>query len=353
MKLTDYLSPIMLLEDLPNEILTHVFLYLPTVSSAVALSETCRQFRSIFTSSKRLLILQEAAEQEFGPLHDIVQLVTYNASQPAHIVRPVPTSEALIRSAIKIGRVAVRWEDLYPFKKWKLDYENRRLLNDRERFVLRRALYRLWLFTHAYHNRHHTRTARAAPQSMLERASLLHNFDNHELAEMLDVHNVLRDTIKNNVCPSNGTIRRKFQKRFPESNHQLLFNIHLNYPAPSAFVPDTYCNTPNIVSKFHNKWAPSRVHEPGAEGWGDDILHYYVIEDMLKLDPAQILHLKDHAPYKGQVELYVRNLGEWFDNNGETFCQTLEFVVSQRGGEMHQVKEDIEHGMLGVALQNT
>lgn len=187
---------------------------------------------------------------------------------------------------------------------------------------------------------------------MLERASLLHNFSTPELAEMHDVHNILRDTIGNNICPSNGTIRRKFQKRFPDSTHQLLFNMHLPFQPPSTFVPsDTYYHSsPQAGSKFHAKFVPSRNHEPGAEGWGDDILHYYVVEDMLKLDPEQILWLKANAPFKGQVEAYVRSLGDWFENNGETFAQTLAFVVQQRGGEMEELKEAVEEGEMGVAV---
>jgi len=341
----------MLLEDLPTETITDIFLSLPTVASAISLSSTCHRFRHIFSSSKKLLILGQAAESEHGPIQDIVQLVTHNASQSAHIIRSVPISDALLRSVIKVGRVAAKWEDLYPFKKWKSDYENRRLLSDNERFTFRRALYRLWLFTAAFHNRDHQRTARAALSSMLERAALLHNYSGLELAEMLDVHNIIRDMISNNVCPSNGTIRRKFQKRFPDSNHQLLFNIHLNYPAPSSFVSDTHHHsTTNAASKFHTKFVPSRLHEPGAEGFGDDIQHYYIVEDMLKLDPEQILYLKENAPFKGQVESYVRNIGEWFDNNGETFCQTLAFVVQQRGGDMDEMRDGIADCTFGVIV---
>ncbi|KAF2158168.1 F-box domain protein [Myriangium duriaei CBS 260.36] len=347
----------MLLEDLPTEILTNVFTRSPTVPSALALASTCRRLHSIFKSSKKLVILQEAAERQYGPLHDAIQLVTHNASQPAHMVRPVPISETLLRSIVQAGKVAVQWEEIYPFKKWKTDFADRRLLDDEERVVFRRALYRLWLFSRAYHNREHPRLLRASPQAMMERAMLLHNFNTGELAEMLDVHNMLRDTISNNVCPSNGTIRRKFEKRFPGSGHQLLFNIHLNYPLTNGYSnfasSDEYYiyGSPRVAeSKYHSKFVPSRTHEPGAEGWGDDVLHYYVVEDMLKLDPAQILHLRNEAPLKDQVESYVRELGEWFDNNGETFCQTMAHVVVQRGGEMEEIREAVLDGMLGVAV---
>ncbi|TKX22293.1 F-box domain-containing protein 7 [Elsinoe australis] len=348
----------MFLDELPTETITNIFLFVPSVSSALALSSTCHRFRTIFKSSKRLLILGQAAENQYGPLHDIVQLVTYNSSQPAHLSREAPISDALLKSIVQVGQVAAKWEEVYPFKKWKHDYSFRRLLTPDERWVLRRAIYRLWLFSKAYHNALHPRLMRVSPQATRERSLLLHNYNIGELAEMLDVHNILRDVISNNICPSNGTVRRKFQKRYPGSNYQLLFNIHLNYP-PSfndTFVnSDAYHNhrsSSAVQSKFHNKFVPSRSHEPGGEGWGEDISHYYVVEDMLKLDPGQILHLRDNAPLKGQVEAFVGELGEWFDNNGETFCQTMALVVYQRGREMEEIKEAVEDGVLGVAVED-
>lgn len=341
----------MLFEDLPAETVTQIFLQAPTVSSALALSSTCHYFRKVYISSKKLIILSRAFETQYGPVHDAIQLVTYNSSQPAQLIRSAPLSETLIKSLVQVGRTAARWEELYPFKKWKSDFQNRRLLTDEERYLVRRALYRLWLFARAFHTRAYSRTVRGTIESMRERAALLHNFNTEELSEMLDVHNVMRDTIGSNVCPSNGAIRRKFQKRFPESNYQLLFNIHLNYPPPPLPTSSAYYHSSaNMESKFHNKFSPSRYHEPGAEGWGDEILHYYVVEDMLKLDPEQILHLKDNCPYKAQVEGFTQNLGEWFNNNGETFCQTLGHVVYQRGGEMEELREAVRFGEAGVTL---
>lgn len=342
----------MYFDTLPTEIVTQVFLCLPTVSSAISLSTTCRHFRQVYHSSKRLLILSQAAEAEFGPLSEIIQLLTHNASQPAHIRRDVPTSDALLKQIVKVGRIAQKWSDIYPFKKWKDDFASRRLLSLSEKLVFRRALYRLWLFDRAFHNSSHVRYARALPEVMRERAALLHNFSTGELAEMMDVHMVLREVVSSNVCPSNGRIRQKVHKRYPE--HQPLFNIHLNYaPAPSSFIPSdaNYNNSALGSSKYHARLTPSRYHEPGAEGWGDDIGHYYVVEDMMKLDPEQILYLKEQCPLKSQVEAYVQSFGEWWGNNGETFSETVGFVVRQRGGDMEEFKSAIEYGEAGVAVQ--
>lgn len=340
-----------MLDTLPTEIITHVFLSVPDIASALALASTCHRCHNTYHSSKKLVILQEAADAEFGPIDDIIQLLTWNASQPAHIKRSVPISEALLHQIVKVGKIAARYEEIYIFKKWKTDWADRRSLTNGERRLLRRALYRLWHFDKAFHNSSHVRTCRGIPDVVRERAALLHNWNTMELAQMLDVHQILRDMVANNVCPSNGKIRQKFQKRFPDSKGPMLFNIHLNYPpTPSAYAPDSYYhNSAFGSSRYQSRLAPSRWHEPGAEGWGDDITHYYVVEDMLKLDPEQLLYLRDNCPLKSQVEMHVRGLGEWFVNNGETFSETLGFVVKQRGGDLEGLKLAVEEFELGVA----
>jgi hypothetical protein len=337
---------------LPTEIATHIFLSLPTIASATALASTSHRFNTIFHSSKHLIILSSAADAEFGPLQEIIQLVTHNASQPPHIPRSVPLSTALLKQIVAVGRIAQRWEDIYPFKKWKSDFASRRLLTPTERYVLRRALYRLWLFTKAFHTPAHVRTCRRIPSIMHERAALLHNFSTVELAEMLDVQLVMRDMVANNICPSNGKMRQKFQKRYPDANpHQVLFNIHLNYPpAPSSFIPESWFH--NNTHSHHQHHQSTRWLDPGAEGWGDDISHYYIVEDMMKLDPEQILYLRDSCPTKASVEVFVKEVGgEWFANNGETCSETLAFVVRQRGGGVvEEVRQAVEEGEMGVAV---
>jgi hypothetical protein len=354
-------------EYFPTEIVTHIFLSC-SVSGAFALSGTCRRFRDIFNSTKKLEILENAAEAQYGPLEDAVQLVTQNSSQPAHLVRSVPFSLALLKQVVHVGRTATKWCDVYPFKKWKDNYQDRRILDEDEQYRLRRALYRLWLYTRSFHNKGHPREYRMNLQSIRMRAELLHNWSTAELAEMMDVHAILREVIYNKVCPSNGSIQRKFKKRFPDHEHQLLFNIHLNYPPPpfAAAMPTSefhnapaandplfthFHSSPALATKFHYaKYNSTPFHEPGAEGWGDDIGHYYVVEDMLKLDPEQILWLRDHAPLKGMVESFTKGLGEWFENNGETWGQTMAWVLNERGEDVGEVCEAVAEGEMGIAL---
>ena len=321
-------------QDIATELIAQVFLSCTSIPDVLALSSTCHRFRQIYASSLKLTILHQAADTQFGPLDDLIQLLTHNASQPAHIVRTVPFSTALLSQIVKTGRVAEKWCDVYPFKKWKDDYIARRLLTNIERYRLRRALYRLWLYSLAFHNADHPRETRASKPVIQKRARLLHNWSTRELAEIADVHAVIREVVHTNICPSNGTILRKFRKRSlePEKSQHLLFNIHLNYPPPSSRPNppfSQYHAQPTLHSHFNStplyttRLLSSKWHaNPGAEGWGDDIPHYYVVEDMLKLDPGQILWLRENAPTKSQVEMFVRELGEWFENNGETWGQT-------------------------------
>ncbi|KAF2263920.1 hypothetical protein CC78DRAFT_533692 [Lojkania enalia] len=359
----------MLFQDLATELVSHVFFSLSSVSDVIALSSTCRRFRYIYASSQKLAILEEAAETQFGPLQDLTQLLTHNASQPTHIIRSVPFSIALLKQIVHTGRIAEKWCDIYPFKKWKYKYEHRRLLTGNERCRLRRALYRLWLYSRAFHNRDYPRELRVNKLVVQKRAALLHNWSTVELSEIADVHAVLREVVHGNICPSNGTIARKFKKRYPDNEHHLLFNIHLNYPPPVSAppahnpftslyhtAPSTLSNHFHSTSTYNSRYAASKFslhthHDVGAEGWGDDIPHYYVVEDMLKLDPEQIMWLKENAPLKGMVEMYVRGLGDWFENNGETWAQTLEWVLDERGEDIGEFMGAVADGDLGIALQ--
>lgn len=352
--------------DLPTELLLQIFGSCNSISDVLHLASTNRRLRHVFASSSRITILMNVADAEFGPIHDIIQLLTQNASQPAHLIRAASQSDALLRQVVRIGRVAQKWETIYPLKKWKADYENRRLLTDEERFRLRRAVYRLWLYNRAFHTSQYDRFSRRLRHVVVERAQLLHNWSTLELAEIEDVRMVIQDVVQNHICPSNGNIQRKFHKRYPENTNPLSFNIHLNYrPERSSLSTGSYFNlledsntVSNQDSLFHNHYNSSNAssslssawgkpfssssstfaaklrndfyHDPGQEGWGDEIPHYYVVQDMLKLDPGEVLWLRDHAPLKEDVESYVHSLGDWFRNNGETFVDTLLWVMNER-----------------------
>ena len=111
--------------------------------------------------------------------------------------------------------------------------------------------------------------------------------------------------------------------------------------------PGNFVESP---AKYRSRFRNDLSHDPGYEGWGDEIPHYYIVQDMLKLDPSQILWLRDHALLKEQVEEYVWSLGEWFRDNGETFGDTLEYVMNERGLDVREVRSAVVDRDMGIVL---
>lgn len=70
----------------------------------------------------------------------------------------------------------------------------------------------------------------------------------------------------------------------------------------------------------------------------------------MKLDPGQILWLRDHALLKEQVEEYVCSLGDWFRDNGETFGDTLEYVMNERGLDAGELRSAVVDRDMGIVL---
>ncbi|KAI5290279.1 hypothetical protein KEM54_001987 [Ascosphaera aggregata] len=443
----------MSLLELPLELQIHIYRFCTSIGDVLNLSLTCHHLYHAYNSSSKLTILYNAAQHQFGPIHDIIQMITQNPSQPAPSTREAPLSISLLEQIVRAGHVAKKWEAIYPFKKWKHDYECRRYLSIDEGCACRRAVYRLWLYARSFHNSRYTRYTRRFPLVVRERARLLHNWSTAELAEMEDVRLVMRDVVKTHVCPSTATVMQKFKKRFPEgldgrrgrlaamqSLHPEL-RLENRYPSSAVRWPlgpesvslrnggsgygdsgghyhqhhqhhhhhhhqngggggggsggdseaddehenghdmeelrlfpprqrespfvDSYSYVPVAAAAAaaaaaatttarSNKYTTllnlSLYHDPEFEGWGDDVGNYYIVEDMMKLDPAQIIYLREHAPLKGQVLNYVTGLGEWFENNGETFGETFEYVVEkERGESLSEIMGGIDAGRMGVA----
>ena len=354
--------------DLANELLLHILQSSNDITSLLALSATCKHFHSILTSH-RLPTLYQAAEAQYGPISDAIRVVTHNESQLTHIPRPAPPqSLALLKRLIEVGRVANQWVAVYPSQKWRgEDSSSRRLLNGLECYKLRRACYRMWLYTLAFHTSRHVRTTRLHPQVIRTRAILIRPWPSDQLAEMLDLHGIFRQVLHSQICPSNGTVLRRHRQRYPDDHLPLVITTGFAKARDdcAGFQQGYFHSTPQVSRLSMGK---SYGHRHGTvEGWGDEITQYYVVEDMLKLDPGQLMHLfecvvgqvrpdngvfvhHDHSTgSKGMVEHFVAGLGDWFENNGETLVETVGAVVRDRGDNMATLQENVEDGCEGIA----
>lgn len=153
---------------------------------------------------------------------------------------------------------------------------------------------------------------------------------------MVDLQCIMRKVLARHICPSNGAVIRRHKERCGE-----------DIPLVGGPAFDT-------LGQKMQRYNPSRdfsVRQPDAwEGWGDDVAHYYVLEDMLKLDPMDIMQLYQFCAGNGKlgelvgavdgwrigtkkqvVETHVAGMGDWFLDNGQTLGETVNFVVSERG----------------------
>ncbi|KAL8994960.1 MAG: hypothetical protein Q9169_005225, partial [Polycauliona sp. 2 TL-2023] len=284
---------------------------------------------------QRLPILFDAAERQFGPLSSATAVVTHYPSQLPHIPRPSPPqSLALLKQLLHVGQVANTWADLYPFTYWRgteQDCASRRLLSEDERYRVRRACYRIWLYGLAFHIASSSRYTRLQPPVVRSRAALLRAWTTRQLSELLDFQAMMRAVLELFVCPSDGTVIHRHREKYGE----MPLISHSHQLASKSY----RCND--------NAYTRTAQHTEIWEGWGGDVEHYYVVEDMLKLHPGQLMELYDFVingkmtlpvldgmiteSNKAAVKAYVVGLGEWFENNGETLGETIKFVVSERG----------------------
>lgn len=372
------------LTTVPSELLSQMYNSLSSISDVINLSLASHHFNHHLRNSNRLPTLFAAAEREFGPLEDIAQLLTYNSSQPAHVLRKPQQSYALLRQMIPVGTVARKIEELYPARRWADNYLERRSLSADEAWRSRRAVYRYWLYCEAFQNRNYTRITRQIPQIVEERAQLLRSWTTGKnplmrrrrqyvdtctegLIEMEDLRIILEDIISTELCPTNGAAERSFNEHCDFIGVR---NSHWrnNFRSWNSWPPDQYTNhsfaqaRSSTISLFHSHYADlndkSRQDLPVPQrrklemtGWGDEISQYYVVQSMMKLSPAQIIHMHEHAVTKLDVEAYILNDcdgGEWFWDNGQTFLDTWSLVLYKRGEAPGDMRSAILNGEAGV-----
>jgi len=244
------------------------------LSSLLALAGTSYRLHQVYLVHRSALNAL-ALDTTYGPIQDVIQLATHNASQEPHIKRDVPLSAALERNVIFYGNTALRWEEIYPFKKWHGEQSiNRRLLTDDERRKLRRAVYRIWLYDAAYHNPHFSRYTRRMLQVQTKRLQLLQGWTNAELAELVDMQRIFRRVLAMNVCPSNGRVERKVIARYGQEHAMNLFfkpegaarlqSAQIGYLSGQTH----YQHQPQTRN---SRYITNGQHDPGEEGFGDDV----------------------------------------------------------------------------------
>jgi hypothetical protein len=273
------------------------------------------------------------------------QILTYNHTQPVHIKRTPVQSFALLVQVSRIGRVAAWYESMYPKIRW--DGEKaylRRELSSIEARALRKSIYRMWLYGLAFHTPAVSRMTRMNAALVANRTQLLRSWSTADLIELEDVRCFVESIIAN-ICPTNGEVYwRAGQDQFASRKplRRTSFSTAF-YDARDDAVTDDYGHLP-----------ASEARERMMEGWGDEIEQYHALSSMLKLSPAHVFHLYEHAKTKQDVEDYVNSRcgAMWFWDNGETMLHSWMVVMHGRGLPVQEIREKICCGLKGIAVDS-
>ncbi|RMD43173.1 hypothetical protein DV735_g1965, partial [Chaetothyriales sp. CBS 134920] len=294
----------------------------------------------------KIAVLFAIADRVWGPLEDIYQVLTYNSTQPPHSKRTPVLSLALLVQVSHIGRVATWFEDMYPKIRW--DGENaylRRELAVSEARALRRALYRMWLFSLAFHTPEVGRTNRMSAVSIANRCRLLRTWSTDELVELEDARLCLESLLAS-ICPTNGQV-------FWNSGADAAFGP-CRPLQQSRYCPFFYDARVEATELDTYSIPAAELRVQTMEGWGDDIDQYHILSSMLKLNPSQVMALYESALCRRDVEVFVdeHGGGNWFWENGETLLHAWMLVLHGRGLPAHEVREKIYRGLLGIAVDD-
>jgi hypothetical protein len=306
-----------MLSHISTELVLQVYDHL-NYTDILSLSLACKRFSNLLLPSRKLSTYFAAADREFGPLSDAIQVVVLQPQAP-HIDQNPPLSYSLLRSLIHIGRVAAKFEAVYPLLKWREHFLDRRSLTALETWKLRRAVYRSWRYSSAFHTPAFPRTARMLGSSFEKRMTLL-RFPTQDLLELEDMRRIFDQFISTFILHHDA-------EDFSEKEY-----VHIRKQSLSP-----------LDGLFHTFVIPQHHKHKAFLDWGDEIARYYLVQDLLKLDPGQLVRLKENPSFAND---FIQNLGEWFHNNGETLSQTLNMVLLARGDE--GLLEGLEHGDHGI-----
>ncbi|KEF54736.1 uncharacterized protein A1O9_09178 [Exophiala aquamarina CBS 119918] len=341
----------MAMQELAPEILVHIFEALSSASDIINLSLTCRCFHTLLPSSQKLTLFYNAMDQTMGPVEEIIQLLTFNGNQLLHIRRTPPLSYALLTQIAHVGRVGQRFVALYPTLKWVEDQSvNRRFLRKDEARRLRRAVYRFWFYSQAFHSSPAYRYLRSNTTSS-ERLQLLRGWPTEDLLDFEDFRGILEQLLASEICPTDGDVYSRHQ----EDARVGFQTCHRSagWVDPSIMFPDLFHSSRDEATLVEStKLTVQELRFKHMRGWGTDLDNFYLVQAFLKLTPVQMLWLYDNAVSKADVERYLEEQTHdiCFLESGSLVFQDWVTILHQRGIDVQQVREGIWDGVCGIGV---
>lgn len=236
------------LEGLPLEIIFDIYHQLD-IRSIFSLARVNTLFHGLLTRNKAAILLP-VLQREFSPLPELLQVFTasdqdmaqygdtfqprrvvfrrfpgdmtgvtlsrggvqhnagaLNGDKPPRTTLPSPRSVTLVerdlKPLLKYCLVTRQWEELFPQLHWFATPEDCRQLDEPERFKLRRALYRWWLYAFYFHGEL-LRPRSSQPEPFVNdiRTSHMRLHSTRELIEMRDLFLSMKNLVRHYIYPN-------------------------------------------------------------------------------------------------------------------------------------------------------
>jgi len=264
----------------------------------------------------------------FSPLPDLYKLVISNEPDKSRkplgteirrniivnrIIEIQDTPKLTIGLIIKMaqyGKVAERWAELYPQIRWRHNSNNRRFLRPHEQERLRGAIYRYWIYNTLFHDQTFVQFEPDLPSSREDpRLRILRTYTTLELVQLTEYLDKMRQVIQTDLYPSNAVVRHTYSEPVP---------------------PRTLANM----------------------GWGDGPRHHRLVLDVMKYNPAEVLHLYEKTSTKKERFEFLRAKGMGFWDMPATLRDTIAMVKFERKAlldtDAHITDEEIEYGIIDM-----
>ncbi|PQE29837.1 F-box domain-containing protein [Rutstroemia sp. NJR-2017a WRK4] len=273
---------------------------------ALHLSQTSKRHYSVLRG-RYLPILGRALNNSYGPIPSLHKLVI--SSEPekkgrravgteirrnalvdriVQLPDDAPLSIELMTKMVSFGRIATKWVEIFPQFRWRIDYKNRRFLKAHEQQRMRRALYHYWTYCNLFHDQIYTQFDPDFPGERRPRDPRLRLVRTYSTIELVQLSEFLKHVvllIETDLYPSNSVI---------EASHNF---------------------SPKAVAKI---------------AWGYGAGYRYLVDDLLKYSPLDLLYLFENTYTKTERAEYLIAQGLAFEDAPATLERAISCVSFER-----------------------
>ncbi|CZR53655.1 uncharacterized protein PAC_03535 [Phialocephala subalpina] len=264
----------MSITDLSTELLQKIYDY-SELQDLLSLARTSRRNYRVYLG-RRMHHLEQGLHNSYSPLPSLLKLVLSN--EPDKSRKPIGTEIRInmvldriiqagakpkltlehMKKMVEYGRVAERWTELYPRLRWRFGSDNRRLLHPHEKERLRKAIYHHWTYTTLFHSRVFTQYSPDPPSPATlddPRHRLLRTYSTIEHVQLSEFLAHVEQLVELDLYPSNSIVQEHYSHSLPA----------------------------RALSKI---------------AWGEGNEYRRLVRDIMKLSPADLLHLVENTTTK-------------------------------------------------------